>query len=136
MKHNLNSLVVDLSAVLELISGGNESIGIRMWLETAGLTYAADQLHIDLADHFRELVIEEKISGKIAVEACLTAQKLIDRYVSTSSLWQEALFESLKFRISVREMIPLILARKINAGYLTRIERKKSIAESLGLMIY
>ncbi|MCD6343761.1 MAG: hypothetical protein J7L76_08240, partial [Spirochaetaceae bacterium] len=70
------------------------------------------------------------------IEACETAHKLIDHYVSISPLWQEALFESLKYRITAREIIPIILARKLNAGYMTQVDQKRYIAESMGIKVY
>ncbi|RKX94247.1 MAG: hypothetical protein DRZ90_12095 [Spirochaetes bacterium] len=136
MKRMSDTIVVDLSAILELIFGGQNANGVKLWLETAALTYAADQLYIELADRFRELVINEKMKTRTAIEACETAHKLIDRYVSIAPLWQEALFESLKYRITAREIIPIILARKLNAGYMTQVDQKRSIAESMGIKVY
>ncbi len=132
----LESLVVDLSAMLALITDSNHSIRVTFWMETASITYATDQLHIDLADYFRELVIKEKITTQTALAACEKTRHLIDHYVSTESLWQESLFESLKYRITAQEIAPIILARKINASYITLVDSRRSIAESLGLNVY
>ena len=115
MTRTPDTLVIDMNTILELVTGGRHSLGLRMWLETAGLIYAADQMHINLADYFRDMVVREKISGRAAAEACDKSLKIVDHFVSTASLWQESLFESLKFRLTAREMIPIILARKINA---------------------
>ena len=128
--------MVDISAMLAFISRGEHSIRMQFWLETASLTYATDQLRIDLTDYFRKLVMQDKISTHSALAVCDNAQHLIDHYVSTTTLWQESLVESIKYRISTQEMAPIILARKINAGYITLIEKKQIIAEELGIQVY
>jgi len=136
MTRHRETVVIDMNTILELVTRGGHSLGLRMWLETAELIYAADQMHISLADYFRDMVVREKISGKAAAETCAKSLEIVDHFVSTASLWQEALFESLKFRLTVREMIPLILARKINAAFLSPVEQKNSIAQALGIKIY
>ena len=136
MRRILETLVVDISAMLAFISRGEHSIRMQFWLETASLTYATDQLTIDLADYFCKLVLQDKISTHSALAVCDNARKLIDHYVSTTSLWQESLVESIKYRITAQEMAPIILARKINAGYLTLVEKKRRIAEELGIQVY
>ena len=94
MRRILETLVVDLSAVLAFITRGEHSIRMQFWLETASLTYATDQLKIDLADYFRKLVLQDKISTHSALAVCDNTLKLIDHYVSTTSLWQESLVAS------------------------------------------
>lgn len=89
-----------------------------------------------MAEHFRKLIVQNETTRHSALAVCDNALRLIDHYVSTKALWQESLVEAPRFRISVEDMAPVILARKISAGYLCLDEKIRFIAQELGVQVY
>lgn len=136
MKRILETLVVDRTAMLAVVSRRVSSIHINFWLESATLTYATDQLRLDMAEYFRKRIVENETTRQSAMAVCDNALRLIDHYVSTEALWQESLFEAPRFRISVEQMAPVVLARKICAGFLCLDEKIRFIAQELGIQVY
>lgn len=136
MRRVLETLVVDRSAMMALVARSPNSIHVQIWLETATLTYATDQLRLEMADFFRKMIVQNQTTRHSALAVCDNALHLIDHFVSTQAIWQEALVEAPRFRISVEDIAPAILARKISAGYLCLDEKIRFIAEEMGVQVY
>lgn len=136
MRRLLETLVVDKTALISLADSRQNSFHLHLWMGSATLTYGTDMLRLDMAEFFRKKVVRNEITRHSALAVCDRALRLIDHFVSTSALWQEALVESPRFRITVEDMAPIILARKIGAGYLCLDEKYRFVAEELGIQVY
>jgi predicted nucleic acid-binding protein len=132
----LETLVVDKTALISLADSRQNSFHLHLWMESATLTYATDDIRLDMADFFRKLVVRNEMTRHSALAVCDKALRLIDHFVSTGALWQEALVEAPGFRVSTVDMAPIILARKISAGFLCLNENHRFIAEELGIQVY
>ena len=127
-------IVVDATVLFGAMLRGTDRFRVRFWLESAEDVKAPESVRLQLANAVRESVRRNLVSTARGLELLSKMTLLVNEYVPIRTLLRDSISESLKYRTSVSSMLPIMLARRIDAGFFSLLRERTDIAASMGLM--
>ena len=116
-------IVLDASAVVEIVHRTPDGQAIREFLEKGEKKISCSLLSAELASVFRKLCRTEGISAQIAEQYLIESMGLVDEFYPIEDLQPEVLRESIRLDHSVYDMFYFVLARRTGATLIT-LDRK------------
>jgi len=130
------NVVVDCSAVFELIFSGDRSEQYRTVLESAERVMAPELYKADCTNAMWKYVRSGRMTEEEAQQQLRDALALIDIYMDGREYAAEALHEAVRLGHSAYDMLYLTAARHTASVLLTVDERLRELAGQEGVLVY
>ena len=127
--------VVDASAAVAIVLTRPAAAEFSSFLADCLIVWAPELFHAEVANSLDKYLLAGDLSADVALDLLERAQDLIDTFVPTARLVEEALFASSQNRHRIYDLLYAVLARRRGAVLLTLDRRQAAIAREMGVAV-
>ncbi len=128
-------IVLDASAALAAVIRRPGAVGVLDVLASASIVLAPDLFASEIANGLWKYVSAGELTGDEAAIGLDTALDLVERFVPTTELAQEALREAAHYRHPVYDLCYAIAARREGCAVLTIDSRLQTLLKKMGIPV-
>ena len=126
-------VVLDCSVLVEMQCNSEKGKAARSLMYAGEKLVAPNLLYAEICSVIRKFALRGELSAGNAPVFAAEAVGLIDEFVPTEDLYQEALGESIRLHHSVYDMFYLVLARRTHATLFTFDKRLRELCLDNGV---
>ena len=132
----MKQLVVDSSVLLAVLVGSVNTFALSFLLETADRVLSTDNTITEAALVLKRMLPDADMTAPAVAPDLLKVLGLVDQYVPSLDLVEEAFLESAKLWVEPSFLLEPLLARRLGVPLVTYHADRRSVSEKLGVSVY
>jgi predicted nucleic acid-binding protein len=129
----LRRAVLDASAAVSIVLDRPVAEGLAEFLDDCPRIWAPELLIAEAANALGKYVRTRELTVASALERLQAARVLVDAFIPTVDLVEEAFFVSSRNRHPIYDLLYAVLARRRGAVLLTLDRRQATVAQEMGI---
>ena len=130
-----DQLVIDSSVLLTVLVRNTEYYRLSYLLDSAERVFSTDFAITDSARVLKHLLTDSKLPASVVSPAFLRVLGIVDVYIPSLELIEEAFLESAKLWVEPSLLLEPLLARRMDIPYVSFHSDRRSVSEKLGVFV-
>lgn len=130
-----DQLVIDSSVLMTVLIGNTDSYKLSYLLESAERVWSTDSAITDSATLLKRMRTDSGLPVSVVTSAFLRVLGIVDHFVPSLDLIEEALVESAKLWIDPSMLLEPLLARRMEVPLVTFHADRKAVSKRLGIFV-